>query len=836
MPNAKYLNDLRDLIAGDLPRALQHFRQLLDDSPQLDEIILQQARFQAIRKQIRLGTVSHEEATLTNNQIRAGLLDLLREIEEQGERPEIKTELERAIVNSKNVVIDSPISANTVIIGDGNVIHQAGERKIPQQLTPYTPIDAEKECIGRDADLKTLADTLSRSSKVVVVNGLGGIGKTTVAKAWFQTVKDRHDHFAWIDLAGNDDRSNRQYAYTFVEAVAYHPTLSANLHLTFGEKEPPEQRFQVIMNALRQLKGNNLLVIDNAGPDLEQPDIRGQLPLPPHWQVLVTSRRRLSGYEPMPLDRLAPQYAAELFRQHYQGPCPDDELEALLREVDYHTLTIELLAKTLQEHFGSLSIGELTTRLQRRQLADAELQRRIALNHSPEETEVYLHLLTTFDCAGLDEAERLLLARFSALPSGGAHSAAQLEEWLKIEAAERRSLHETLSRLDRKGWLTRNPDNSFSLHRMVQQAVLYQLQPGMAELGVLVETFTQKMEFDTSTNYTLLFPWIPFAEQILAVLKEPDRAHKGLLDLMNNLGVVYYDLGKFELASNLLDLTLQFAVNILGPEHDDVATVKYHLGEMYRAGGQYDRARDMLESALESDLKHFDHQHPYAAKSRSVLAGLYIDLGQYDLARDMLESALESDLKNFGPENLEVTYTQTFLGIVYTFLGRFAEACNLLESALELTESSLGPHHPNVAVLLSNLASVYFQLGQHDQARDMLESALESDLKNFGPEHPNVAVSQLKLADVYRNLGQYERARNLMESALESGLKNFGPEHPSVAISWNNLAHVYAGLGNTVKALGLFEQALAIFRKQLGEDHPYVATVKQSIENLRDKE
>ena len=52
---------------------------------------------------------------------------------------------------------------------------------IPRQLTPYMPIDAAKECIGREEDLKQLADTLRRSPTVVVVNGLGGIGKTTLA-------------------------------------------------------------------------------------------------------------------------------------------------------------------------------------------------------------------------------------------------------------------------------------------------------------------------------------------------------------------------------------------------------------------------------------------------------------------------------------------------------------------------------------------------------------------------------------------------------------------------------------------------------------------------------
>ena len=73
---------------------------------------------------------------------------------------------------------------------------------------------------------------------------------------------------------------------------------------------------------------------------------------------------------------------------------------------------------------------------------------------------------------------------------------------------------------------SRSADNSFILHRMIQQATLYQLQPGMAELAVLVITFTQKMDFDTSTNFTLLFQWITYAEQLLATLPENERGHE----------------------------------------------------------------------------------------------------------------------------------------------------------------------------------------------------------------------------------------------------------------------------------------------------------------------
>ncbi|GAB4492566.1 MAG: hypothetical protein OHK0019_14740 [Saprospiraceae bacterium] len=491
------------------------------------------------------------------------------------------------------------------------------ELEIPRQLTRYTPISSD-ECIGRDEDLKKLADALLRSPKVVVVNGLGGIGKTTLAKFWLQGVLADYDHFAWIEMAGNDGRRD-QPARTFLETVAYHPELAVNLRLSFDEKEPLENRFHHIMNALRQLDGRNLLVVDNAGADLEQKEIREQLPLPPVWQVLVTSRNKLHGYELVPLDRLSPEHAKDLFRLYFSGDCTEAELDELLREVDYHTLTVELLAKTLENHLGSLTISELTAKLKRRQLADPELQRRISLNHSAEETEVYLHLLTTFDVAGLDDEERLLLARFAALPPGGAYSAAQLEEWLKISPDGKKNLHETLLRLDRKGWLTRSAQNTFSLHRMIQQAVLYQLQPALAELAVLVEVFTKKLDFDTSTNFTLLFPWIPYAEQVLATLPENERDSEGVGKLKNNLGIVYRDLGDYERARDLLEAALASNLKNFGKEHPNVARSQINLGAVFLKTGKKEKAKALFQQAYDLFKKRLGEQHPNTQTAKEWL-------------------------------------------------------------------------------------------------------------------------------------------------------------------------------------------------------------------------
>lgn len=134
-----YCEQIGDLIGkNDLKTAIQEMHHLLKKSPKLDEAIIQSARYNDIIKQIRLGTVSFEEANQTKNQIRLGILNLLAEIEEQAEREEqVRSEIEAyqssggtVIRDSKNVVKDSTLKAGGgIIIGDHNTTNDPNGNK-----------------------------------------------------------------------------------------------------------------------------------------------------------------------------------------------------------------------------------------------------------------------------------------------------------------------------------------------------------------------------------------------------------------------------------------------------------------------------------------------------------------------------------------------------------------------------------------------------------------------------------------------------------------------------------------------------------------------------------
>lgn len=121
--NQTFHEKIRQLIASDeINEAIQLLQQLLKNSPKLNEAILQSSRLSDISRQIRLGMVDDNQANITKNKIRSGILELLEEIEAQETAlPAVQGEVAQfaAIhISRKNIVTGNVSAGGNIIIGD----------------------------------------------------------------------------------------------------------------------------------------------------------------------------------------------------------------------------------------------------------------------------------------------------------------------------------------------------------------------------------------------------------------------------------------------------------------------------------------------------------------------------------------------------------------------------------------------------------------------------------------------------------------------------------------------------------------------------------------------
>ncbi|PSR56372.1 hypothetical protein AHMF7605_24175 [Adhaeribacter arboris] len=636
------------------------------------------------------------------------------------------------------------------------------------------------EFIGRENDLEKLEAELNNSAKVVLVNGLGGIGKTTLAKKYLQIHAKEYNHVAWIEIKQDDliatDKSGEQ---AFIGAFAYDKTLWANgLNLKIEDTASLQERFNSIIHAIKNMAGKNLLVIDNVGEEIKK--FNKILPTPPSWHVLVTSRNILSGFTPFHLDKLEKNKAIELFRTWYEAD--EKEIEVLLEETDYHTLMIEMLAKTLQASRQRLTIEYLTERLKTGHLDDVKLQRRIELSHTQEETQLLKHLLLTFQFTALNETEIFLLKNFYfLLPQY--YKLDSILYLLQVAEEDENNIIDSLDNLAEKGWLSRE-DNFYSMHRLIQQVIFYQLNLSVADAETLFNSFTRLTYTDAHSDRTIAFNYIPYVEHLLDKASNEEFDNEFQTSLLINLSNLYSAIKEYQKAENAsleaLNIYRSLAQNNPVAFEPNVAMALTNLGASYRDIQEYQKAENASLEAL-NIYRSLAQNNPVAfepnvATALNNLGILYRDIQEY-------EKAEKASL----------------------------EALNIYRS---LAQNNPVAFEPNVATALNNLGILYRDIQEYEKAEKAFSEALEIRKKlaqnNPVAFEPNVAITLNNLGILYRDIKEYEKAENASLEALNiyRSLAQNNPVafEPDVALALTNLGVYTVIFKNTKKPKRPFQK------------------------------
>ncbi|CAM9623319.1 unnamed protein product, partial [Laminaria digitata] len=313
--------------------------------------------------------------------------------------------------------------------------------------------------------------------------------------------------------------------------------------------------------------------------------------------------------------------------------------------------------------------------------------------------------------------------------------------------------------------------------------------------------------------------------------------------------------GKYYEAGLLLERSVAFSMEALGPEHPDVATfldnravLLNNQGKCEEAGPLYDRSLAIREKALGPD-------HPAVAIALNNRAGLLQKQGKHEEAGPLYECSIAIREKALGPGHPAVVESlnnwarllETFLRIFRAislnvdsvtlstaFQGKYAEAEPLYERSQAIFEKALGSEHRHVATILNNRASLLERQGKYVEAGPLFERSLAILEKALGPDHPAMATALnnrrcflggpfphtnplLVIRGKYAEAGSlYERSQAILEKVL-------GPEHPDMAQSLNNQAGLLQKLGKYEETEPLNKRAIVIWEATLGSDHPDVA-------------
>lgn len=216
-----------------------------------------------------------------------------------------------------------------------NPVFLYGEKKIAKYLgiLPVIP----EVFIGRDDELQSVHDKLfDGDNLLLLVNGEGGIGKTTLAAKYYQRYFNEYAHLGWVFA----ERS-------LGDALL---TLADSLQVEFGPTDAADVRREKLLREMAALNKPSLLVIDNANDLTDLSAHYHELRKCPNFHILLTTRiESFAHARTCRVGHLDEPAAIQLFTTHYPGhdSAEDELLKAVLRAIGYNTLVIELLAKNL---------------------------------------------------------------------------------------------------------------------------------------------------------------------------------------------------------------------------------------------------------------------------------------------------------------------------------------------------------------------------------------------------------------------------------------------------------------------------------------------------------
>jgi tetratricopeptide (TPR) repeat protein len=688
---------------------------------------------------------------------------------------------------------------------------------LPRELTTYIPrINAAQDVIGREDILVKLHLTLFSNRKVVVVNGIGGIGKTALAQAYLNMYYDNYHHIAWITQTTED------IAQSFLADEGLQRNLAIN-----PEGLTLEQIFTSILHQLKALAHTkpNLLIIDNTTSSLTK--FAQLLPGYPTWHILTTSRHvPIDLFSTIELPFLTEEQAITLFTKHCSHIKEEQAIRALVNKLDYHTLTIEILAKTAQ--VDRLSIESLQKALK------LDLESDIEVSHSNKPVDrVKTYLKSIFSLSALHEEELWLMKKLCLLPSESI-SFELLNVLLKQEAEDHGiKLSRTLEYLYRKGWLLKDSlADTYKMHLIVGEVTRDQLAPTLQESEKLIATIIGKLSIDETKddNPVSRLQWIPFGNSILDSFSQDTSLMISLLQ--SHLAAIYNYAGDYLKAKSLYEDSIRTASYHLSDKDPSIAFTESNLAIVCHRLGNYTDADLLFNRSLSNLIDYFTEKHPKTATTQKNYAMLYKELGNYEMAKKLLHRAIDTYTYFLGDTHPFLARAQSDLGVVYRHDQNFDKALYWLKKALTIDETNYQDAHPAIIATRSNLALVYHDLDENDEAKTLFKHALADSIKTFGENHPTTNSIESNYALIYLGYKEHQKAKDLLTNAIRKDEKIFGLSHPSIAIKKQNLGLVFIDTGEYEQAHNSLMEALTIYEHNFEKDHPSIAQTMAQIADV----
>jgi CHAT domain-containing protein/Flp pilus assembly protein TadD len=273
----------------------------------------------------------------------------------------------------------------------------------------------------------------------------------------------------------------------------------------------------------------------------------------------------------------------------------------------------------------------------------------------------------------------------------------------------------------------------------------------------------------------------------------------GEANCLNNIGLVYSDLGEKQTALEYLQQSLQLAKTI--KDRAPEARTLMGIGIVYNDLGKKQKA---LEYYLQS-LTLFKALGDRIQEARIMMGigNIYSALGEKQKALEYYQMSLP--LSKITGDRAQYARTLMSTSLVYSELGEKSKALTYLQESLALSKL-MGDRLGKTATLY-NMGNIYLELGEKQKALEYYQQSLPlfTALGNKNGAADNLMI----MGNIYLELGEKQKALEYYQQSLQ--LFKITSNRSGEAASIVGMGNVYLELGEKQKALTYYQQSLPLF-------------------------
>ena len=679
--------------------------------------------------------------------------------------------------------------------------------------------------IGRDRELVEIHEKLKNISKLFL-SGIGGIGKSELAKNYANIYKDTYDTVLFVTYNGswrmmvNDD---------------------SKIHITNFERYEGEEETDYCNRKLRKLSElcdeRTLLIIDNLNEDEfskeEQKTWESILGL--NCKLIFITRIEDWNYSCVKVSALEQRQSLIDLYQHYCNVNEDQQsvVNEIIEYVDGHTLTVELIAKLVTaSRFSSEMVLE---KLKEYDILQSGKEKVVLDKDNIRKRKTpFDHICTIFDITQLSSTQLYIMANMALIPPDGIE-AVQLEEWCELESFD------VVNRLVVEGWICR-VGSIMKMHPVIAEVALVSCtKSNFNYCKTMLKNQAKYLEAYNLKNYQAYertYQDVVFFNALAENLIRSKIHADAVADILTGISGLISGFGYINQAIKYQQYSFELSIQSHGKYNEEAAKALTNLSSLYDSLGDFKLALQYSKTALRAKKTPLWFLHSITAvpvaTSYSSLATIYYHMSQYRKALQCAHKALIIQEKFLGMDDIETVTSLSILSVIYRETGNVKEAFRYEERALSQKINAFGENHISTATSFSNLSALYQDVGDSEQALRYAKKAMEIEKEHWGENHSSIAITFSNLSAIYYEMGDYELAVQYSQKSLEIRTALLGKDNVALSTPLCNLGTLYGKSGDLEQALQYTQQALCIETAAYGEIHPKIVTTLNNIAGIYD--